>query len=944
MKGLFNGLERRFDFESGAVAIVGPNGSGKSSIIEGIFLALFGETLSPKFSADYIATTGRKGELRFRFSRNGREFEVEREFRLSKKGTVTQRAALYELSSEGERIGLATDPNAVNERIALELSPWIKGKGGRDLVKQVRNAFAAAAIIPQGNITRFLDMTPSERWEIFGAAFGLDEVNELRSRASEMVALAESRVRDLLARREYLHSRLESLPPAEVLRSRLREAESKEGELRKTLHGAEKLVESVRFARALRTDMHRLREEIPRIAAELERTRTLRVAGTCVSGLAAVRDAAAATLPAKSALTKNERELEERRLLAAELRRSIAKKEEEVREIEGKIRSMERDASFGAPAAELLTLRKEYAALAGSPKANGSDGAIAAAKAALRESEKRCLLLQAAVLQRALEENGKKLFSVRSKHVVEAQRLAEAVRDVESRLQIWLRVLAGGKETITVSDIQVRDERTLRALRESGLDAALNDLGRRKGTCLSFLAEGRRLREERKELMAEMEAIPLPENAKIPDIALNGESLAMEERRRETLRGDVAAKCARLSEIIKRGEVLAASLPPQVKANPSEYVRLSEALAALGKTYREQSEALRGLGESLAAAERVCTILEGAIRQASDRLAAAKERLADSIAAWKRTVVSLSGGPAELSRILRYDKATKFPAEEDLTRLAGKLAGCERALEENEGKLELLERNVWDAAAFLRQRGVPSERTEEQNCEALLSDLRGEHETMIRFLAEQSRDLRERETAERDYEQVLAAAERAAPAYETAKRLAQLSDGKNFITFALSNILDHLSNSVNHHLREAGVPYRLFSQDGQFRVRDVGAGGEERTRAAASLSGGEKSLVSILLIRENQRRMRFSELLWVDEGLAFLDTASIESVTEALIALGEMDGRVVGCVMHDPMLADIFPKKWELYGGARKHRDGMEGLGESGAYHSIDEGGMERAI
>ncbi len=127
------------------------------------------------------------------------------------------------------------------------------------------------------------------------------------------------------------------------------------------------------------------------------------------------------------------------------------------------------------------------------------------------------------------------------------------------------------------------------------------------------------------------------------------------------------------------------------------------------------------------------------------------------------------------------------------------------------------------------------------------------------------------------------------------------AEGDKFRRFAQSVTLDHLVALADRHLAALAPRYRLeraAASDLSIHVIDRDMGDEKR--AARSLSGGERFLVSLSLaiaLSGLEGRHAFVDTLFVDEGFGSLDPETLDVAIDALETL-HGQGRKVGVVTH----------------------------------------------
>ncbi len=154
------------EFTEGVNALVGPNGAGKSSIIEGLFVTLFP---TPKHNIregkkESILHRGdKRGSATVVFEVGGRRFKVVREVLLEGSDSVR----LYELKEGGEVL------KAVGfDSVIKEVSNLLGISRHELVVDLVRNTILSL----QDELTKIIDLKPSERREKILSLFGLENL------------------------------------------------------------------------------------------------------------------------------------------------------------------------------------------------------------------------------------------------------------------------------------------------------------------------------------------------------------------------------------------------------------------------------------------------------------------------------------------------------------------------------------------------------------------------------------------------------------------------------------------------------------------------------------------------------------------------------------------------------------------------------------------------
>ena len=93
-----------FDFSAGYNVIIGENGAGKSTVLESIFLSLFGETISGRRLVDIIRYGENQGRIITRFTVEGNDYRIEDEITKKDEDRATQTTTLVNETLGGEII------------------------------------------------------------------------------------------------------------------------------------------------------------------------------------------------------------------------------------------------------------------------------------------------------------------------------------------------------------------------------------------------------------------------------------------------------------------------------------------------------------------------------------------------------------------------------------------------------------------------------------------------------------------------------------------------------------------------------------------------------------------------------------------------------------------------------------------------------------------------
>lgn len=166
--------------------------------------------------------------------------------------------------------------------------------------------------------------------------------------------------------------------------------------------------------------------------------------------------------------------------------------------------------------------------------------------------------------------------------------------------------------------------------------------------------------------------------------------------------------------------------------------------------------------------------------------------------------------------------------------------------------------------------------------------------------------------------------------YQTLGRISEVANGRNAsgVTFQryvlgalLDEVLEHATLRLSQMTGDRYALQRAGTLQGRHRhggldleVMDNHTG---RTRAAATLSGGESFLAALSLalglsdVVQAHQGGRHLETIFVDEGFGSLDADALEEALRALLELRNA-GRLVGVISHVPELRQRIPARLEV--------------------------------
>lgn len=155
--------------------------------------------------------------------------------------------------------------------------------------------------------------------------------------------------------------------------------------------------------------------------------------------------------------------------------------------------------------------------------------------------------------------------------------------------------------------------------------------------------------------------------------------------------------------------------------------------------------------------------------------------------------------------------------------------------------------------------------------------------------------------------------------------------GDAFQEYLLEEAFRALVAGASVRMRQMSNRYTLDWRDGAFYVVDHDNAGEQRR--AETLSGGETFMASLCLaLQLSDEVLKTSgalqmDSLFIDEGFGTLDADSLTEVTDAMEALRQDGGRLIGVISHRPELTERLPGCIRVSKGAGESRWALERAG-----------------
>jgi exonuclease SbcC len=852
--------------EQGLFAIVGPTGAGKSTVLDGIFLALFGR--SPRGEAGECVSAGALAlavRLEIGVEREGQpaRLAVERRFRWSKKREAGEASLGAELRGAPRHLPLRIEEPRDGGWAAVDLGGRKAEEYLREEIVRVSLAdFQQAVVLPQGEIDALLRARPAERRTLVASLFRTEHLGQ--------PLFEELRARELGVRGEI---------------TRLDEAE------REQQVGAEEEAEATRLADEAAAEAERCAAALKEaeIAAQSQRLGRQRCAA---------RDAAEESLA-----------LAERRLVERADDRARLAQGERAAQVDAALLDLAR--------ARGLALEALLAALDAGPVE--SDEAVAAMEARLPTlrvgEEERAEALGAL----SLAELG--AAELRAERALDDEREARAARIEalgQQQARMNLRIEESAREVEEAGAALAEAEATL-ALALAAHEAAALELAEAQARAAAALIAASLREGDPCPVCGSADHPGVDHRAAADAVARETQALALAAREAATARRDrdgaartraLAEQGARAEEAKRasiQGEIDAARLalarllsgderPRALRDAEAEVARhrarAELSLSALPPAVREHLRAAQG-ARSLTDAEARARALSERAREAEQlerRLAQARERASALRAATRLGFATLAA----------YRDARLSPRA--LAALAADLDALTR------------ERDRLAAVRDERRRDAQREVSEAEAQHAERArDEAASHAGEARAQAAQAAFHCD-ELARRK-ERALAFQARAALLGPRARRLALLQKtvaGNQLSELAAERHLEAVTRGAAALLRTLSADrYALVrSAEGAFAVSDAAHAG--LIRAPSTLSGGETFLVSLSLALALSERIQLAgrtrfDFFFLDEGFGALDARTLEI---ALSALERLRGsrRVIGMISHVATIEERVPR------------------------------------
>lgn len=170
INGIRSYLQQSITFEDGVTVIAGPNGSGKSSMLESIFIALYGSNaiVDPgQKIVDLINNDSNHSRAALTFNHLGSEYEISNEYRIN------------------SRTGNASNSMSFLKQDGMPVAEQFRNtyEAIKDILKMDEHAFRNCVYIRQGEIDILINASPQERQRMIDDLLQIGRLEEYANRS-----------------------------------------------------------------------------------------------------------------------------------------------------------------------------------------------------------------------------------------------------------------------------------------------------------------------------------------------------------------------------------------------------------------------------------------------------------------------------------------------------------------------------------------------------------------------------------------------------------------------------------------------------------------------------------------------------------------------------------------------------------------------------------------
>ena len=917
-----------FDFtESDLIALTGANGSGKSSLMDAVRTACFGEA-SPARNVslkDYISRGSASASVSLEFlDRDGVRLRVTRSFSKNSKGAVSGEAVLEEYHN-GLWNGIGGGTTEVNEIIAERIlpAPPQPGKTPNEVLKQAKASFDVAALVSQGNINKILSLSPGDLFELISSALDIRGGEILKSESKELKRIAEEETGRLSARISGLEDSLAELKDKTELRKELNEIQNRKNNILKDILSVEEQTSSSKEIAAAASSLIESNDRYSRLKSESSDSIRRCFIGEVRVSLDALKESC-------KRYGADLKKVKEARDSLKQLSASKSEQEDSVkeyldlkRELDIKFESLSKLSALYGILTQLKETEEEIKKAESELKTTRETFDLAGEKETECKTRKENAL--SAKYSLALYISNIAAESLKSRIFEKEEGIVESLKDTLSALS--------ENGVIDLNKIDIRHaEEFLKKIMKSSFTTNLKEIGGLQEELKRELRKTEDLCSEAE--TASIKLIKIPETAgkeaaevklSEADIALKKleENLRYIENRKTELNSKISSIEAILAKGIKRAENFRNSVKDILEGAPEptldECSRAKNETGAINtkrtdvaKKIEACNNAIHSIEQKIAAQRALIVNFEesGKALRIED-IESKKSSFVNAISEAERKL-KITDNKA-ITEAKAFDPH-RVVAKSKLDAILKDLSIAERAVQDYTIKLDRLMSeykskgydmpncnsmpdsisHAFFSAYYDSKVRLENMRTELSGLDAGAGKLRG--------------DIEKRESTEKliDAEREKYDAMLAPLSY--VRECAKLADGSNFTRFISDRMMEMLLDGVNASLHNLGTNWTLSSDGGKLSVDD----GSGEVRPVAGMSGGEKTLISLLLLRSISNY----GLLWIDEGLAMLDEGRLAGILETIADSG--DTKQIIFATHDQDLARSFPVMWNMRNGVKE--------------------------
>ncbi|MBN1328531.1 MAG: SMC family ATPase [Candidatus Heimdallarchaeota archaeon] len=186
----------KIDFSQGNNVLIGENGAGKSTILESVYLSLFGDTVPGKTLADIVRFGERQGKIILRFIVDENEYRIIDEITKKDETQATQKQILINESLEET---IAEGKNAVSEKI-------------EEILDIDATTFISAVYASQGEIGKIVTAKDTDRKKLFDRLFQIERFEKTWSNLAKIEKLINFEIKTLQNQIDIMKKGLQDKP------------------------------------------------------------------------------------------------------------------------------------------------------------------------------------------------------------------------------------------------------------------------------------------------------------------------------------------------------------------------------------------------------------------------------------------------------------------------------------------------------------------------------------------------------------------------------------------------------------------------------------------------------------------------------------------------------------------------------------------------------------